>query len=341
MPGARAEIVRERAQVVAGVSQSSEGRDPLVSFIVCTRDRAEALEACIRSIEATIRSHAAVTSELVVVDNGSTDGTAERLTRIAATSNIAIAPVTELRGGLAAARNAGIEQSRGQILVFVDDDCEVDGRYLQDLQQHYAAGERLIIRGGRVELGSELDLPFTIKRSPVRARFTPDVHPGGFILGCNMTMHREVAMRVGRFDERFGAGAALRSAEDTDYLVRAYQLGIPIEYVPDMTVLHYHGRNTRHAIERLHRNYSLGNGGLCLKHLFEAPWLLRHFCWTARSACRELLGGSRFDPDVSLSHWPIVLMNLLGAVEFARLAITNRPKQPEVDQIKQTTRSLR
>ena len=156
-----------------------------------------------------------------------------------------------------------------------------------------------------------------------------------------MTMHREVAMRVGLFDERFGAGAALQSAEDTDYLVRAFQLGVPIEYVPDMTVFHYHGRDTREAIERLHRSYSLGNGGLCLKHIFKAPWLLRHFCWTLRSAWQELLGGSRFDPEVSLSHWPIVFMNLLGAAEFVRLTLTGRSGQPEVNQIKQAARSLR
>jgi GT2 family glycosyltransferase len=339
MAGADSDIPQEQAQLAIRPPRPSIGRVPTASFIVCTRNRAQALEACIRSIEAASRAHASMASELVVVDNGSTDDTAERLARIAASSSIAIIPVMERRRGLAAARNAGMERSRGRILIFIDDDCEVDLHYLRDLERHYAGGERPVIRGGRVELGNALDLPFTIKRSPEPARFTPDVHPGGFILGCNMTMHREVARRIGRFDERFGAGGILQSAEDTDYLVRAFQLGIPIEYVPDMNVLHYHGRNQREAIERLHRSYSRGNGALCLKHLSGAPWLLRHFCWTFRSAWRELWGGPRFDPEVSLSHWPIVFMNVLGALEFARCAITNRP-QPELNQIKQTTRSL-
>ncbi len=324
--------VGERGDAIASQTLATEKRGPLASFIVCTRNRADSLEACIRSIEAACQSLPAVTSELVVVNNASTDDTPQRLARIAATSSIAITLVTEPRPGLAAARNAGMERSRGQILIFVDDDCEVDRRYLQDLERHYAAGERFIIRGGRVELGSSRDLPFTIKRAQTRARFTTDVHPGGFILGCNMTMQREVALQIGRFDERLGAGSPLKSAEDTDYLVRAFQLGIPIEYVPDMAVLHYHGRDTREAIERLHRDYSLGNGALCLKHLVKAPWLLRHFFWTVRSACHELLGGPRFDPEVSLSHWPIVFMNLLGAIKFARLAITKRPHDPAITQ---------
>lgn len=178
-----------------------------------------------------------------------------------------------------------------------------------------------------MELGDPADLPFTIKRSKIAARLTRDVHPGGFVLGCNMTMHRDVAASIGPFDERFGAGAPLKAAEDTDYLVRAFQLGIPVEYVPDMIVHHHHGRRLRAAIEELHRNYSLGNGGLCLKHLLGAPWLLKHFGWTVRSACGEVFGGARFDPKLQLSHWPIVSMNIVGAARFARLAMTN-PAQP-------------
>jgi glycosyltransferase involved in cell wall biosynthesis len=299
------------------------------SFIVCTRNRAAALEACISSIEAACEA-CSLSCELVVVDNGSTDDTAARLSRIAAKSAVAVRWMVELRPGLAAARNTGMERARGRLLIFIDDDCIVERSYLQDLNRHYSAGERCIVRGGRVDLGSPRDLPFTIKRSRFRARFTPDVHPGGFVLGCNMTMDREAAARIGRFDERFGAGGPLWSAEDTDYLVRSHQLGIPIEYVPDMTVQHFHGRTTRDAIERLHRDYSFGNGGLCVKHAFKAPWLLRHFCWTTRSAWRELFGGYRFDPEISLSHLTIVAMNLVGAAKFALLAV-RWPRQADTD----------
>lgn len=313
---------------------------PDASFIVCTRNRATALEACIRSIEAACQACTRLSCELVVVDNGSTDDTVGRLARIATKSALPVTWMVELRPGLAAARNAGMERARGRLLIFIDDDCIVESSYLQDLDRHYSAGERLIIRGGRVDLGNPQDLPFTIKRSRFRARFTPDVHPGGFVLGCNMTMHREAAIRIGRFDERFGAGGPLRSAEDTDYLVRAYRLGIPIEYVPDMTVQHFHGRTTRDAIEKLHRDYSLGNGGLCLKHAFKAPWLFRHFFWTIRSAWRELFGGYRFDPEVSLSHLPIVLMNLVGATKFAFLAV-RWPKQADVDRTSRLSRPQR
>ncbi|MCT7373974.1 glycosyltransferase family 2 protein [Chelativorans salis] len=325
----------------AAYPATTDGPTPLASFIVCTRNRVSSLDVCIASIQAACQSHAAITAELVMIDNGSTDGTSEYLARIDATSNIAVTIISEPRPGLAAARNAGLKSARGRIFVFIDDDCEIHRDYLRDLERHYASGDSCVIRGGRVELGDSEDLPFTIKRSPVRARLTREVHPGGFVLGCNMTMHREVAALVGDFDERFGAGGPLRSAEDTDYLVRAYLLGIPVEYVPDMTVFHHHGRNARQAIETLHRNYSLGNGGLCLKHIRDAPWLLLHFYWTVRSAFRELMGGPRFDSELRLSHWSIVSMNMLGAAKFVGLLIAGRPGRAEVRQVQQATAEVR
>ena len=313
----------------------ADGASPWASFIVCTRNRATALEACVRSIQIACQFHARFSAELVVVDNGSTDNTSERLARIAETSNVSMTLVSQPRPGLSAARNAGLERACGQVLIFIDDDCRVDHDYLRDLERHYANGAQCIIRGGRVELGDPEDLPFTIKRSPKREQLTRTIPPGGFVLGCNMTMSREAAIRVGPFDERFGVGAPLRSAEDTDYLVRAFLLCIPVEYVPEMTVFHHHGRSDRRAVDALHRSYSLGNGGLCLKHIRHAPWLLRHFYWALRAACRELAGGPPFNPELQLSHWPIVFMNLLGAAKYAGLLLMKRPQRSEARQAQQ------
>ncbi|TIP38564.1 MAG: glycosyltransferase family 2 protein, partial [Mesorhizobium sp.] len=108
-------------------------------------------------------------------------------------------------------------------------------------------------------------------------------------------------------------------------LVRAMLAGMAVEYVPDMTIFHHHGRRDRMAIDRLHRDYHFGNGALLLKHFRRAPWLLRHFYWAARAAMRELVGGPRFDQELKLSHWPIVLMNLAGAARFMALVLVRRP----------------
>ncbi|TGQ20508.1 glycosyltransferase family 2 protein, partial [Mesorhizobium sp. M00.F.Ca.ET.216.01.1.1] len=85
------------------------------------------------------------------------------------------------------AQHRGSAWARGRVLVFVDDDCRLERNYLVDLERHYASGEKWLIRGGRVEIGDARDLPFTVKRCDQRERLTHAVHPGGFVLGCNMT----------------------------------------------------------------------------------------------------------------------------------------------------------
>ena len=174
--------------------------------------------------------------------------------------------------------------------------------------------------------------PFTIKLASAGAH--PRCPSWRLHAGIHMTMHREVAMRVSRL---MSGSARARLAVGRRYRLpgRAYQLGIPINMFPadcpPVSRSKYASRD-----QRLHET-DLGAED------FANPAEARGaapFCWTA-SQPAETVRRLPFDPDVSLSHWPIVLMNVLGAVEFARLAITNRPKQPEADQIKQTTRSLR
>ena len=118
-------------------------------------------------------------------------------------------------------------------------------------------------------------------------------------------------------------------------------LGIPVEYVPDMTIFHHHGRRDRKAIEKLHRDYSLGNGGLCLKHVRHAPWLLRHFYWATRGGFPGIGGGPAFDRELNLSHWPIVAMNLLGAARFAVLLLARRKQAEPVRQDQQANAQAR
>ena len=98
---------------------------------------------------------------------------------------------------------------------------------------------------------------------------------------------------------------------------------------------------SRKAIETLHRDYCLGNGGLYVKYLRRAPWLLRHALWTQRGALRELWGGPCFDRELRLSHWPIVFMNAVGALRFMRLALTRRPGREEARMADETTMSVR
>jgi glycosyltransferase involved in cell wall biosynthesis len=138
-------------------------------------------------------------------------------------------------------------------------------------------------------------------------------------------MRREVLDRLGPFDERLGAGSSLRSGEDTDLIIRAVIADIPVEFTGDMTVHHFHGRRTREQVLSAQRNYNIGNGALMAKYMTRAPWFLRNGYWSLRNAARELLGGPMFDEHLRLSHGPITIQQLLGALKFAWVRLGGAP----------------
>ena len=299
-----------------------------ISIIVCTRDRCTRLKAMLSSL-ADAHGAGPMDLDLIVVDDGSRDGTAVAVKQFASIAEFPVRLLQQPGCGLAAARNRGLQEAYGELLVFLDDDCVVSRTYFRDVVARFEADVEPVLRGGRVELGDPLDAPVTIKTTPDVERLGARGDPGGFILGCNMTMPRAVATKIGPFDERFGAGGLLRSAEDTDYMLRALLAGITVEYVPDMTVYHHHGRRSLEAVRSVHRNYGIGNGALTMKHSRRAPWLWRSRYWTLRNAIRETFGGPPFDPQVGLTHAPIVAHNLIGAYLFVLAKIRGAVPWPE------------
>jgi GT2 family glycosyltransferase len=298
------------------------------SIIVCTRDRCVRLEALLSSLAAA-KPPQGMDLELVVVDDGSRDATGVTVKRFAATVDFPVHLLQQPGRGLAAARNRGLREARGDLIIFLDDDCVVSPNYFREVAARFAADDQPVFRGGRVVLGDPADAPLTIKTSPYTERLPERADPGGFILGCNMAMPRAVLAKVGMFDERFGAGAQLKSAEDTDYTLRVSLAGIRVEYVPDMTVYHHHGRRTAHEVGRVHRNYGIGNGALTMKHTLSAPWLWRSRYWTIRNAMKEMFGGPPFDPELGLSHAPIVAHNAIGACLFLLAKLRRAAPWPE------------
>ncbi len=281
-----------------------------ISVIVCTRNRAAALTSCLNAIAGSI-AFARADAEVVIIDNGSTDHTFQVVREWAQRQAFPVRSIFERRQGLANARNRAIRSSTGGLLIFTDDDCQMDREYLGNALAHYAGDREPVMRGGRVELGDPGDYPLTIKTDEAACVMT-DVHfPGGFLLGCNMLIPRAVIDRVGLFDPRFGAGAPFRSAEDTDYIYRVYKARIRVEYVPDVVVRHYHGRRGKGAVTQLLRGYYVGNGALYAKHWADKQ-LWRHFYWDCRKWFYELGNGGRLYPDLGISHRLVVLGNVQG-----------------------------
>jgi glycosyltransferase involved in cell wall biosynthesis len=263
---------------------------PTVSVIVCTRNRSPALAQLLDSLT-RLGIPNDLSWELVVVDNGSIDGTALLLDSFAC--RLPVRRIFEGRKGLSRARNAGLAAARGAILAFTDDDCFPSPDWLGNVVREFELHPELAGLGGRVELHDPRDFPITIRTSRAREALTSAHQLPALMVGCNMAFRRTTVDAVGEFDVTLGAGTPAGSAEDTDYLYRALLLGLRIEYVPDVLVAHNHGRRCAEEVAQLKRSYARGRGALLTKYLLRADRGMAYcayydLCWNGGELVRAL-----------------------------------------------------
>lgn len=233
-----------------------------LSLVVCTRNRGDQLHF---ALEHCARLQVEQPWELVVVDNGSTDGTSAVLKEFAQSFDGSVRLLFEPKPGLARARNTGWRAASGSIVAFTDDDCYPQADYLAQIHRCFEEASVGFL-GGRVLLYDPEDYPITIQLLDRRVDLPPrSFVPPGLIHGANFAFRRDILEAIGGFDERFGAGTELFSAEDTDALARASAYGCRGAYDPRPVVFHHHRRRDLNEIRRLQRAYTIGGGAYWLK----------------------------------------------------------------------------
>ena len=225
------------------------------------------LRACLEHVE---RLEGDVEWELIVIDNGSTDGTGQLLQEYANGSSFPFVVVEEPKRGLGNARNSGIKAAKGQILAFTDDDCYPAPDFLVQVTRVFE-DEHVGYMGGRVLLYDPADAPITIMLS-MDCRLIPphSFVPPGVINGANMAVRRAVIDAVGMFDPMLGAGSVFASGEDCEYVARASAEGWTGGYFPEPFVYHHHGRRHQAEVDSLRRNYDKGRGAFYAKFLLRS-----------------------------------------------------------------------
>jgi glycosyltransferase involved in cell wall biosynthesis len=198
---------------------------PRVSVVVATRDRAGSLRRLLDSLQAqTLESGA---FEVVAVDDGSTDGTAELLGAEAERSAL---PLTVLRrgaaGGPSAARNDGWRAAQAPLVAFIDDDCVATPGWLADLAAAAAAAPGSIVQGRTLPDPAASVGPFSRSLWVERE--------GPYYQACNIAYPRELLERLGGFD----AEAFPFVGEDTDLAWRAFAAGAGARWAPGALVHH-------------------------------------------------------------------------------------------------------
>jgi glycosyltransferase involved in cell wall biosynthesis len=275
-----------------------------VSLVVSTRNRGDRLEGFFASL-GNLESPAEGW-ELILVDNGSTDGTAGIIRRFASSAPFAVRCVHAATPGLSHARNAGLRHAAGRIVAFTDDDCYPRPDYLRAVVDAFARHDAGVL-GGRVVLHDPEDAPVGVKDADAAFEIPPGTFVrAGVMHGANMAVRREVLEQIGGFDPRLGAGTRSMAGEDTDFIARAVWAGWTARYDPRPTVAHHHGRKAGAAADRQRQAYDRGRGAYYGKWLLERRarrTYLREWYSSARRMVRkknigpirrELAGASRY-----------------------------------------------
>jgi GT2 family glycosyltransferase len=303
---------------------------PALTLVICTANRANDLAFALENLT-KLRLPPGRSVQFIVVDNGSTDATQAVLTAASQRLPFPLEILYEPQRGLARARNLALKHARGEVIAWTDDDCIVAEDWLERLLGHFDADSSLEVLGGRVELFDPTHFPMTVKTDTVPRTMDLRNCPGDFLLGCNMACRRRVIDRIGGFDSRFGAGAPLHAAEDTDFVYRALRTGSHIAYEPDVVVYHNHQRVTHAQIMQLRRNYNYADGALLMKCLVSGDRMAaRWLYWRLRGLSSRVLRPpiwltSRHDNAV------LLLVFLAGAIGYFRHAAWQGNSIPIVD----------
>jgi len=247
-------------------------RDPDISVIVCTRNRATLLGDTLASLAAQTLPRERY--EVVVVDNDSTDSTRPMAERALESERLVGRVVHETVLGLNNARNRGVADSRGALLAFLDDDARAVSGWLAALLGAFANDPPDGV-GGPVELVWQAPPPRWQHRGYLRLlaefdlgpeRCPVEVYP--YLVGTNMTFSRDVFRRVGTFDPRFDRqGTSLLSMGDTEFCHRVVRGGGRLVYEPRARVRHVVTPDRARLSFLLRRSYSNGRSLCRLKSL--------------------------------------------------------------------------
>lgn len=264
------------------------GSDVVLSAVVCTRNRAAPLERCLRHLEEACSVHGPGV-QVIVVDNGSDDDTADIVARRAA--RMPVTYVFEGRRGLSHARNRGIAEARGSIIAFTDDDCIVAPDWARTIVAEFGDRPGVSVLGGRVELADDGDYPVSVRRHPAAEHVTTAAQILSWMSGCNMAFRREVFARAGLFDPAFGKGRRIGAAEDIDLLYRVRKQDGAMMYLPNIVVRHAHGRDSDAALASVNRDYVVGRGAFYCKYIADRQ-IAKMAYWEISALVKQWLRGT-------------------------------------------------
>jgi O-antigen biosynthesis protein len=223
---------------------------PRISVIVCTHNGSRTIRECLGGLQKLDYPAA----EVIVVDDGSTDDTA------AIARQFHFRLLSTVHGGLAAARNTGLEAATGEIIAYVDDDAWPDPHWLKYLALTFDYESCAAVGGPNIRPppdGAIADSVANAPGGPIHVMLTDT--EAEHVPGCNMAFRKAALQAIGGFDPRFRT-----AGDDVDVCWQLQAAGLKVAFSPAAVVWH-RARKTLSAYWKQQSGYGKAEALLAVK----------------------------------------------------------------------------
>jgi GT2 family glycosyltransferase len=269
---------------------------PSVSIVIPCFDGIEHTRACLSTLRETLP--AGFRGEIIVVDDASTDGTADLIEELAAEDELLRIVRNPRNRGFLDSANRGAEEAGGDVLVFLNNDTILLPGWLEPLLRVFAehddagaVGGRLLYPDGRLQEAGGIMFAdgsawkYGYGDTDPSAAVYEHFRAVDYCSGCLLATPRALFTELGAFDTLYRPGFF----EDTDYCFAVRDRGLRVYYEPQSTIVHVEGATAGTDLDRGPKRHQTSN-----KRKFVRKW-------------RDALSGQPERPDWSevLDGWAL------------------------------------
>ena len=224
-----------------------------ITIIIPTYNRKDILRKCLKAIY--MQTYPRSNFEIIVIDDGSTDGTEKVVKKIITNSPVVLRYFKQENKGPAAARNVGIKNALSDKVLFIGDDIIATETLIEEhMKWHTSNPENNIAILGLVTWSPEIEItPFMtwLENGGPQFCYHKLKHgrevPWNNFLTCNISLKKKFLIENGLFDEDFPYAAY----EDSELGYRLHKKGLRLLFNKSATAYHYHYTSLDAACKRM------------------------------------------------------------------------------------------